>query len=108
MLERYGEDTHVRAFDGDPGRVTEMDALVAYLQILGGLTDAADITRPRRRSDAMDIGHDTLVAFAKTFGLFYLIALSVGVVIYAFWPSHGGRFDRAAKSVLEDEDGPCR
>ena len=56
----------------------------------------------------MDIDHDTLVAFAKTFGLLYLIALSVGVVVYAFWPSLGGRFDRAARSVLEDEDGPCR
>jgi cytochrome c oxidase cbb3-type subunit 2 len=28
-------------FDGDPARITEMDALVAYLQILGRLTDAA-------------------------------------------------------------------
>lgn len=41
VYERYGEDTNVRAFDGTPGRVTEMDALVAYLQILGRLTDAA-------------------------------------------------------------------
>ena len=31
----------IRAFDAAPGRVTEMDALVAYLQILGRLTDAA-------------------------------------------------------------------
>jgi cytochrome c oxidase cbb3-type subunit 2 len=31
----------VRAFDGQPDRLTEMDALVAYLQILGRLTDAA-------------------------------------------------------------------
>ncbi|MEQ1953348.1 cytochrome-c oxidase, cbb3-type subunit II [Mesorhizobium sp. CN2-181] len=41
VTERYGAATNVRAFDGDPGRVTEMDALVAYLQILGKLTDAA-------------------------------------------------------------------
>ena len=41
VTERYGEATQVRAFDGDPRRVTEMDALVAYLQILGRLTDAA-------------------------------------------------------------------
>ena len=41
LRERYGEKTHVRAFDGDATDVTEMDALVAYLQILGGLTDAA-------------------------------------------------------------------
>lgn len=41
MVERYGEDTQVRTFDGDPRRLTEMDALVAYLQILGRLTEAA-------------------------------------------------------------------
>ena len=28
-----------RDFDGDPGRVTEMDALIAYLQMLGTLVD---------------------------------------------------------------------
>ena len=41
VSERYGEATNVRAFDGEPGRLTEMDAVVAYLQILGRLTDAA-------------------------------------------------------------------
>jgi len=41
VAERYGEDTNIRAFDDDPGRLTEMDALVAYLQIVGRLTDAA-------------------------------------------------------------------
>ncbi len=41
VLERYGEDVAVRAFDGDPSRLTEMDALVAYLQSLGTLTNAA-------------------------------------------------------------------
>ena len=38
---RHGSATIVRAFDGQPGRLTEMGALVAYLQILGRLTDAA-------------------------------------------------------------------
>ena len=38
---RYGEATMVSAFDGTPGGPTEMDALVAYLQILGRLTDVA-------------------------------------------------------------------
>jgi cytochrome c oxidase cbb3-type subunit 2 len=38
---RYGEATNIRAFDGHPDTLTEMDALVAYLQILGRLTDAA-------------------------------------------------------------------
>lgn len=41
LIERYGEATNVRTFDGNPGRLTEMDALVAYLQVLGKLTDKA-------------------------------------------------------------------
>jgi cytochrome c oxidase cbb3-type subunit 2 len=41
VTKRYGGATNVRAFDGVSGTLTEMDALVAYLQILGRLTDAA-------------------------------------------------------------------
>lgn len=41
LVERYGEATNVSLFDGNARVVTEMDALVAYLQILGRLTDAA-------------------------------------------------------------------
>lgn len=41
VAKRYGAATNVRAFDGAPGTLTEMDALVGYLQILGRLTDAA-------------------------------------------------------------------
>ncbi|KAK0350299.1 hypothetical protein LTR94_029604, partial [Friedmanniomyces endolithicus] len=37
---RYGAATNIRAFDGDAERLTEMDAIVAYLQVLGRLTDA--------------------------------------------------------------------
>ncbi len=47
VLERYGEETNVRAFDGRAERLTEMDALVAYLQILGKLTDLPEATQPR-------------------------------------------------------------
>ena len=46
VAARYGEATHLRAFDGDPERITEMDALVAYLQILGLLTDLPQKTQP--------------------------------------------------------------
>ena len=56
----------------------------------------------------MEIDHHTLVAFAKTFGLFYLMAMAGFATLYALWPSNGKRFDRAAKSVLDDEEGPCR
>jgi len=58
---RYGEATNVRAFDGLPDVVTEMDAMVAYLQILGRLTElpyetpvAEELEEPEvvERSDA--------------------------------------------------------
>lgn len=42
VTKRYGKETAVRSFDGQAGVLTEMDAMVAYLQILGRLTDAAD------------------------------------------------------------------
>jgi cytochrome c oxidase cbb3-type subunit II len=35
---RYGKVVN-RDFDGDPARITEMDALIAYLQMLGTLVD---------------------------------------------------------------------
>jgi cytochrome c oxidase cbb3-type subunit 2 len=38
LVARYGE-VNARAFDGDAVRLTEMDALVAYLQMLGTLVD---------------------------------------------------------------------
>ena len=41
VIDRDGEETQVSTFDGVTTHVTEMDALVAYLQILGRLTGAA-------------------------------------------------------------------
>ena len=38
LLKRYPK-AQARDFDGDPARLTEMDALVAYLQMLGTLVD---------------------------------------------------------------------
>jgi cytochrome c oxidase cbb3-type subunit 2 len=39
LIERYGANVLAEDFDGDPSRITEMDALVAYLQMLGTLVD---------------------------------------------------------------------
>lgn len=41
LRTRYGENINVRVFDGNPARLSEMDAVVAYLQSLGTLTSAA-------------------------------------------------------------------
>jgi len=55
-VKRYGKETQVRAFDGVATQVTEMDALVAYLQILGRLTGAAYGTSaaPEKKPDPND------------------------------------------------------
>ena len=45
IRERYG-DVQIRDFDGDPSRITEMDALVAYLQMLGTLVDFESAQAP--------------------------------------------------------------
>lgn len=42
VKERYGENITVRDFDGNAGSVTEMDALVAYIQSLGQLSAIAN------------------------------------------------------------------
>jgi cytochrome c oxidase cbb3-type subunit 4 len=56
----------------------------------------------------MDVDHGMLVWFSKSFGLFYLIGLSLAVLAYTFWPSNKTRFDRAAQSIIQDEDKPWR
>jgi cytochrome c oxidase cbb3-type subunit II len=42
LLARYPK-AQVGALDGQPGRLTEMDALIAYMQILGRMVDFTDI-----------------------------------------------------------------
>lgn len=43
LLERYGEKVNVRNFDGRPG-ISEADALIAYMQMLGTLVDFSTFT----------------------------------------------------------------
>jgi cytochrome c oxidase cbb3-type subunit 2 len=41
ILKRYGNKVNVHDFDGNPNHISEMDALVAYLQTLGTFVDFA-------------------------------------------------------------------
>lgn len=56
----------------------------------------------------MDIDHTITLWLSKSFGLFYLIALSLAVLVYVYWPSNRRRFDDAATSILNEEDKPWR
>lgn len=45
LIERYGENIQVRDFDGNPQMVSELDALIAYLQMLGTLVDTDALSK---------------------------------------------------------------
>jgi cytochrome c oxidase cbb3-type subunit 2 len=42
LIERYGKDINIRNFDGKKGVVSELDAIIAYLQVLGTMADLKD------------------------------------------------------------------
>jgi len=39
LVRRYGKKVNIRDFDGNPNKVSEMDVLVSYLQVLGTMVD---------------------------------------------------------------------
>jgi cytochrome c oxidase cbb3-type subunit 2 len=39
LMKRYGKKINIRDFDGNKDKVSEMDALIAYLQSLGTMVD---------------------------------------------------------------------
>jgi len=51
--------------------------------------------------------HEAVVAFSKSWGLFYLIGLAIGVVGFAYWPSNRAGFTHAKNSILDEDDRPC-
>jgi cytochrome c oxidase cbb3-type subunit IV len=60
----------------------------------------------RRRSEVMHLHHEQLVAFAKIFGLFYLLAFFIAATLHALWPANKAQFDHAAEAILDHEDRP--
>ncbi len=41
LEKRYGKKVNIHDFDGNPNKISEMDALVSYLQVLGTMVDFA-------------------------------------------------------------------
>ena len=56
----------------------------------------------------MMLDHDTVVGFTKSWGLFYLIAMAVGVLSYALWPANLKGFHAAKRSILDEDDKPWK
>lgn len=60
LQERYGENVNARDFDGQPDMISEMDALIAYLQALGTMVDFEAI------KDVEDAGTPEIEAVTET------------------------------------------
>ena len=45
----------------------------------------------------------TIAAFAKSWGLVYLMVLFAGVLVYALWPRNKAKFDNAAQIPLKED-----
>ena len=54
----------------------------------------------------MEFDHNSVVAFAKSWGLFYIVAMALVILVYALWPSNRKRFERAKTSILDKDDRP--
>ncbi|RMF15222.1 MAG: cytochrome-c oxidase, cbb3-type subunit II [Alphaproteobacteria bacterium] len=51
LIARYGDKVQVRDFDGNPKMVSELDALIAYLQMLGTLVDTKSFKANEQDND---------------------------------------------------------
>lgn len=47
LQDRYGENVNARDFDGQPNLTSEMDAMIAYLQVLGTLIDFDSLNKEK-------------------------------------------------------------
>jgi cytochrome c oxidase cbb3-type subunit 4 len=50
------------------------------------------------------MSYEQLSAFAQTSGMIYFIVMFAAVCLYVFWPKNRGKFDKAARIPLENED----
>lgn len=58
LKSRYGDKVNIRVFDGNPEFVSEMDALVAYLQVLGTMVEFPDVEAVSKSSSLTEAGKE--------------------------------------------------
>jgi len=77
--KRYAK-AQARDFDGNPAVVSEGDALIAYLQMLGTLVEFQDLPRSRPREPEIDMerwAYEDVLAFAQSWGAVYFVAMFI-------------------------------
>ncbi|MEO5330600.1 MAG: cbb3-type cytochrome c oxidase subunit 3 [Magnetococcus sp. YQC-5] len=49
---------------------------------------------------------DEMLLFSRQFSLVLFFLLFVGIVLWAYWPKNKERFEKEARSILEEPDDP--
>jgi hypothetical protein len=102
IMPSYGfEKTNIRDFDGNPDQVTEMDALVAYLQVLGTMVDFTGYDQaaaaPAAPTETQLMAPLAANATAGFIGMFLFMAFFAAVIYVLLRPGAkaAGRTSRA-------------
>jgi hypothetical protein len=86
-----------RDYDGNAGRVTEADALIAYLQVLGTLVDFKLYDDKANIAEAsMNQTYRALAEFAETWGLAF-VGVFLNRAPYALWALASAAVRRGAR-----------
>lgn len=56
----------------------------------------------------MEITHESMLELSKVWGLLYLFAFSIAVIIYTFWPSNRAKFKKAETEIFAKDDAPWK
>ena len=55
------------------------------------------------RRETLSDTYKALAQFAQTWGMLYFLAVFIGTLLYAFWPSLQGQFDESACIPLRED-----
>ncbi len=104
FLKRYPK-AQARDFDGDPTHVTEADALIAYLQMLGTLVDFKPMTTKQKSAEEITCRRHTnsFRTSHRPGGSFISSGSSWSVLIYAMWPSNKAPVRQFARMPLRED-----
>jgi cbb3-type cytochrome oxidase subunit 3 len=101
--ERYGKVVNVRNFDGQP-QLTEMDALIAYLQVLGTMVDFSTFTPIRAAKGGRMDTYSFLRELADSWGLLALTRCSsLAVIVSGRCARAAAAHDDAANSIFRND-----
>jgi cytochrome c oxidase cbb3-type subunit 4 len=53
-----------------------------------------------------NISYETALRFAQTWGAVYFALMFIAAFVYAYWPGNRDTFQKAATSLLKEDEAP--